>query len=453
VPLLRPVEAGRLSMGEWMNSVAIVGFGYVGSVIGACLAERGNRVTAIDVSEELVSTTNAGKTDIFEPELGGLIELARRKGLLEATRDFSAVAKASHIIVTVGTPLNSKLEADLQYLHAAAEEIGKHLAPGTVVMLKSTVVPHITRDLFGATLSKISGLKVGEEFFLAFSPERIAEGRAVSEFRSFPIVVGADDPESLSRAAGFWEKTLGVKTIRLHSSVGAEIVKLADNVWIDLNIAFANELSKVCHTFGADFDEVSGAASTLPKGRHYVNILQSSIGVGGSCLTKDPYFFAKLVDEAGGNGHFIRAARSVNDGMPAYTVSLIEDWLKKREKGNAKVAVFGLAFKSDTNDLRFTPVKPFLHQLRKTGVSISLYDPLVTNAQCQTMFDLVAETTPEDALRDADVLCFACAHHQFREYEMSWLASLTGSPCLFIDGRHSFAGDAAIAAGFQYVAV
>jgi nucleotide sugar dehydrogenase len=437
-----------------MFKVGIVGFGYIGSVIGACLAEKGCDVLGVDVDAHTIALTGQGKTDHFEPQLPELIAANVATGRLKATTDFARLAEVDYIIVTVGTPLNAEFKADLRYINAAADSIARHLRAGQTVVLKSTVIPNITRDVFGAKLAAVSGLKPGTDFHLAFSPERIAEGKAVKEFLTLPIVVGSDDPESARKICDFWQKTLGVETIQVSSSVGAELTKLADNLWIDMNIAVANQIAKVCQTYQADFDEVQKAANTLPKGQHHVNILQSSIGVGGSCLTKDPLFVAHLLDQAGYDGRLIREGRATNDGMPAYTADTIARWLKAKGKTGGKVAVMGVAFKNDTNDLRYTPVLPLLGELKARGLSFQMTDPHVTQAAAAKVFGADATLVPwDDAVKDADALCFACGHSAFKTLDLKQLKSMTADDCLFVDGRHSFPRHAVTTAGFNYVVI
>jgi UDP-N-acetyl-D-mannosaminuronic acid dehydrogenase len=434
--------------------VGIVGFGYIGSVIGACLAEKGCDVLGIEVDPHTVSLTNEGKTEHFEPKLSDLVARNAANGRLKATGDFSHLRDIDYIVVTVGTPLNEAFQADLRYINAAADSIGRHLRPGHTVVLKSTVIPTITRDVFGAKLAAVSGLVPGKDFYLAFSPERIAEGKAVSEFLSLPIVVGADDDPSAAKICAFWHNTLGVQTIKVSSTVGAELTKLADNLWIDMNIAVANQVAKLCQTYRADFGEVQKAANTLPKGQHHVNILQSSIGVGGSCLTKDPLFFAHLLDQTGQDGRLIREARAINDGMPAYTAETIARWLKANGKASGKVAVMGVAFKNDTNDLRYTPVLPLLGELQARSLTFQISDPHVTQQSAQRVFGAAAKLVPwEEAVADADALCFACGHTIYREIDLGQLRAKTAPACLFVDGRHSFSRQAVTAAGFEYIVI
>lgn len=446
-----PKSAGTASA---RYKVGIVGFGYIGSVIGACLADRGCEVLGVEIDPHTVDLTNQGKTEHFEPLLADLIARTNAAGRLKASGNFSDLKKMDYIVVTVGTPLNADFQADLRYIKAAADSIAQYLRPGQTVVLKSTVVPTITRDVFGAKLAAVSGLTPGKDFHLAFSPERIAEGKAVKEFLSLPIVVGADDDISAAKVCDFWHDTLGVQTIKVSSTIGAELTKLADNLWIDMNIAVANQIAKVCQAYQADFDEVQKAANTLPKGQHNVNILQSSIGVGGSCLTKDPLFFAHLLDQAGHDGRLIREGRATNDGMPAYTAETIARWLKSVGKSGGKIAVMGIAFKNDTNDLRYTPVLQLLEELKRRGLFCQVTDPHVTQASARRVFGESLElVSPEEAVKGADALCFACGHTVYREMNLALLKTATSSPCLFVDGRHSFSRQAVTAAGFEYVSI
>jgi UDP-N-acetyl-D-mannosaminuronic acid dehydrogenase len=437
-----------------MFKVGIVGFGYIGTVIGACLAEKGCDVLGVDVDAHTIALAKQGKTEHFEPQLPELVATNVATGRLKATTDFARLADVDYIIVTVGTPLNAEFQADLRYINAAADSIAQHLRAGQSVVLKSTVIPTITRNVFGAKLAGVSGLQPGRDFHLAFSPERIAEGKAVKEFLTLPIVVGSDDAASAEKICDFWRKTLGVETVTVSSSVGAELTKLADNLWIDMNIAVANQIAKVCQTYQADFDEVQKAANTLPKGQHHVNILQSSIGVGGSCLTKDPLFFAHLLDQAGHDGGVIRQGRNINDGMPAYTADVIAGWLKAKGKTGGKVAIMGVAFKNDTNDLRYTPVLPLLSELSKHGLTFQMTDPHVTQAATAKVFGTDAKLVSwEEAVKGADALCFACGHTAYRALDLKQLKAMTASACVFVDGRHSFPRQAVNAAGFDYIVI
>jgi len=437
--------------GENVKKVGVVGFGYIGAIIGSCLAERGCHVIAVEVDARIVELANRGQTEIFEPGLSNLLAGGIASGRLVATTDFTRLQEVDVIIVTVGTPLGSDLTADLRFIRQAASSIAPQLKPGHIIVLKSTVVPGVTRDHFAKSLSAQSGLTEGRDFFLAFSPERLAEGRAIEELLSLPIIVGADNSQSIERVCDFWHNALGVLTIPVSNSVSAELVKLADNLWIDMNIALANQIAKICYAYGAEFDEVQRSANTLPKGQHHVNILQSSVGVGGSCLTKDPLFFAQLLEEHNYDSSFIRAGRAINDGMPSYAVQVIQNWLSVRGLTDAKIAVLGIAFKNDTNDLRFTPVLPLVRELTKRGYRFVMSDPYSTTGAAQAVFGpAVPFVDFEEAISRAHVLCFACGHKAYRQMDLTSLRQRVSAPCLFLDGRHSFQRDAIVTAGFDY---
>ena len=261
-----------------------------------------------------------------------------------------------------------------------------HLRQGQLLVLKSTVPPGTTRDVVLPLLQR-SGLVCGEDFGLAFTPERFAEGTALREVRSLPIVVGGMDPASKRDAAEFWHRALGVEVVPLDSPEAAEIVKLADNWWIDLNIALANELAKFCGAHNVDVLDVIAAANTVPKGKGMVNILLPSVGVGGSCLVKDPWMVWHSARRRGVEIHTAPAGRKVNLGMPEYTAQLIIDELLRlgKDPATSTVAVLGAAFKNNTGDLRATPVEGVVTALAKAGATVRVYDPLVDPLQAEAL--------------------------------------------------------------------
>ncbi len=282
------------------SGIAVVGFGYIGTVIGAVLADRGWPVTGIDVRQSVVDEINLGKSTVPEPGLGELVSNNVRVGRLRATTDFGAIADNDFVIVTVGTPLGPDYEPIVDDIKAAARAVGEHLRPGHLVILKSTVPPDTTEKLVQPILEETSGLRAGVDFGLAFCPERLAEGQAIHELTSIPVVVGAVDERSARACSTLWRHALGVDSIVVDDPRTAEMVKLADNLWVDLNVALANELAKVCDRLGMDALQVIEAANIDAEGRQpHVNILRPSMGVGGYCLTKDPWFVNHLGQSVG----------------------------------------------------------------------------------------------------------------------------------------------------------
>src|SRR5581483_5632672 len=237
-PPVEPRDEGR-------RSIAIVGFGYIGTCIGAVLADRGFVVTGIDPRPEVEQEIAKGATSIHEPGLKDLVAKGVAAGRLKATTSYDAVREADVVLVTVGTPLGADHAPDMAQILSASEQVAKRLRRGQLVMYKSTVPPGTTEDVVRPLLEK-QGLRSGVDFFLAFCPERLAEGRAIVEFLSLPIVVGGAEPESTRAAAEFWREALDVRVLELSTARAAEMSKLADNLFIDLNVALANEIAMLC---------------------------------------------------------------------------------------------------------------------------------------------------------------------------------------------------------------
>ncbi|GLY85116.1 nucleotide sugar dehydrogenase [Actinoallomurus iriomotensis] len=416
-------------------SVAVVGFGYVGSCLGATLAGGDITVLGVDSDRGMVEEMNAGRCRFGEPGLAGLLAGARESGALQVTADYELIAKTDVIVVTVGTPIDDAGSALTGQLEAACRELAPRLRPGQLVILKSTVPPGTMRGLV-LPLLEAGGLRQGTDFGLAFCPERLAEGAALDQLRRLPIVVGGVDPDSTSAAAAFWQRALGVRTIGFDAPEVAEFVKLADNWWIDLNIAMANELAKVCAAYDTDVLDVITAANSLPKGDSFVNILRPSIGVGGSCLTKDPWMVWHAARDHGVALRTVETARAVNDGMPGYAFDVVTRGLAALGRpGPARVAVLGVSFKSDTGDMRRTPVKPVIGALRAAGHDVTVYDPLVPRSDAEAVLGVPAARTPREAAEGAACVAVLAGHREFQELDFGDLRSVVEMPCLILDGR------------------
>ncbi|HEY0636236.1 MAG TPA: nucleotide sugar dehydrogenase [Pseudonocardiaceae bacterium] len=424
----------RFISGNRDLTVAVIGLGYVGSCVAAALAERDVDVVGIDVNDRLIDEMSNGYCRFQEPGLADLLFAGMASGKLRVTTDYAAVADADVVLITVGTPIRNDGSLAEDQLRGACAELATHLRRGQLLVLKSTVPPGTTRGLVLDLLQE-SGLVGGVDFGLAFTPERLAEGNALNELRSFPIVAGGLDAESAADAAEFWKQVLGVEVIPLDSLEAAEIVKLADNWWIDLNIALANELAKFSALYGVDVMDVIPAANTIPKGRGNVNILLPSVGVGGSCLTKDPWMVWHSARERGLEILTAAAGREVNAGMPEYTAQLVIDELARAGKHitEARIAVLGVAFKNNTGDLRATPTEGTIRALAKAGADVRLYDPLVDADEAEQIFDLRPVPELLDAVRDADCIAVLALHHEFEDIDFGALP--VAGDCLVFDGR------------------
>ena len=434
------------------SGIAVVGFGYIGTVIGAVLAERGWPVTGIDVRRHVVDQINEGRSTVPEPGLTNLVADNVRVGRLSATDDFSVIKENDFVIVTVGTPLGPDYEPIVDDITSAARAVAQHLRAGHLIILKSTVPPDTTEKLFLPILEEVSGLRAGVDFGLAFCPERLAEGQAIQELTSIPVVVGAVDERSARACATLWRHALGVESVIVDDPRTAEMVKLADNLWVDLNVALANELAKVCDRLGMDALQVIEAANTMPKGGREANILRPSMGVGGYCLTKDPWFVNHLGVSVGLDLAIPRTSRTVNDTMPAYTFGLLTDLLADQGKAlqHSKIAVLGIAFKNNTGDCRLTPTRFVLELLEQSGCQLTVHDPWVPEEEAHSVTAIPLTVDIESAVKDVDAVVVLAGHRQFHQIPLVRLADLAAPGSVFLDGRNSFDPAAVRAAGFVY---
>lgn len=421
-------------------AVAVIGFGYVGSCLGATLAERGIRVFGIDSDTRLIEEMRAGHCRFNEPGLAEALDRGRNSGTLTFSTDYGVAHTADIIIIAVGTPVDANRSIVTTYLESVCVALQPHLRTGHLVILKSTVAPGTTQGLVRPLLEK-GGLVVGNDFGLVFCPERLAEGTALAQFRTIPIVVGGCDEDSAAAAREFWVSALGVEVLPFASPDIAELVKLADNWWIDANIALANELAQLCASLDVDVLDVIAGANTLPKGSSYVNVLLPSVGVGGSCLTKDPWILWSSGRERGVHLRIAETGREVNDTMPGYTHRLILEGLAAlgKDPADAKVAVLGLAFKNNTNDLRHTPVRPVVDALRSSCGQVTIYDNLVADDSAEAEFGIRQSASMESAVQNADCVAVLAGHDKFRDLDFGDLARQVSMPCLVVDGRAYYA--------------
>jgi UDP-N-acetyl-D-mannosaminuronic acid dehydrogenase len=416
--------------------VAVVGFGYIGSVIAATLADRGLKVIGIDTNAAMVAAVNGGACPIPEPGLGDLVARGVAAGRLAASVEPAAVAGARAVLITVGTPLSETFEADLSHIRAACAAVAPHVAEGAVVMIKSTVPPGTTRAMHDEVFAAR-----GRRVHMAFSPERLAEGQAIRDLASIPILVGGMDAEASAAGAAFWRAALPeVEAMELSSPEAAEMVKLADNLWIDLNVALANELAKLVDALPYPIDvlEVIAGANSLKKGQHHVNILTPSNGVGGYCLTKDPWFVDALGRRAGVELKIPRASREVNDSMPGHVFERVDGFLKARgiAPAEARVAILGYAFKSQSGDVRFTPVAPLVERLRAAGYGpgLAVCDPMVHGEEAARQgVELTADWRA--AAAGAHAVLILAGHADFAAIAPADLAAVAAPGALVFDGR------------------
>lgn len=434
--------------------ITVIGFGYIGSVISAVLSNKGHNVTAIDNNQNSIDELNRGECSVPEPLLKEIISDSVKSGLLKGSVSYDFVKESDVILVTVGTSLSKEFDADLSALNDVFKNLSVNLTSGQTIMIKSTIPPGVTRNLAKNYLSSI------EDIYVGFSPERLAEGNALKEFQELPIIVGGINDESTEKCADFWTETLGVEVIKVSNCETAELVKLANNQWIDTNIALANELAMLCDSlsFNVDILEVIKGANSLKKGEHYVNFLTPSIGVGGYCLTKDPWFVSTLGDKNNITLKIPRAGRTVNDGMPKYCVNQIIKELDKNKKklSDIKFAILGYSFKTNSGDIRFSPMINFVNDLIVKGFKkISIYDSTINKNDIINK-NISKSQNWQECVKNADVVVYGAAHDDIRAIRIDELSLLINKKAIIFDGRRYFSKieiSEFKQLGFQYIGV
>jgi UDP-N-acetyl-D-glucosamine dehydrogenase len=354
--------------------VAIVGAGYVGLPLGRCFAEAGIPVVLVDIDAERVEAINRGEShveDVPSETLRALLEA----GTLSATMNYDAVRDTDAIVVALPTPLSANREPDLTIVMSAAREVGRRLRTGHLVSLESTTYPGTTREEVLPILAG-SGLEVGKDFYLAFSPERIDPGREDWTVKTTPKVVGGVTPACTEKAVAFYKRAIDT-VVSVSSPEAAELTKLLENIFRSVNIALVNELAQLCDRMHVDVWEVVEAAATKPFG---FMSFKPGPGLGGHCLPVDPFYLAWKAREFDFYTEFIELAGKVNENMPYFCLEKITRALNSDEKSvkGSHVHLVGVSYKADVGDLRESPALKLVELLRDEGAEVSYHDPHVS---------------------------------------------------------------------------
>jgi UDP-N-acetyl-D-glucosamine dehydrogenase len=359
------------------RDVAIVGAGYVGVPLAQVFADAGKSVLLVDVDPARVEMLNRGESyieDVSSEDLKTLVEC----GLVRATTDYDEVRDADAILLALPTPLSRQREPDLRILVSAAEDVAERLRPGHLVVLESTTYPGTTREQVLPALEKGSGLRAGEDFHLAFSPERVDPGREDWTTKNVPKVVGGIDAASTEAAAALY----GCAIEEIHtvsSPEAAELTKLLENIFRSVNIALVNELAQLCDRMGIDVWEVVEAAATKPFG---FMSFKPGPGLGGHCIPVDPFYLTWKAREYGFYTEFIELAGKVNESMPYFCRSVVSQALnhsRERSLKGSKILVLGVAYKPDISDVRESPAVKLIALLQAAGSEVAYHDPHVAS--------------------------------------------------------------------------
>ncbi len=406
--LLKRIKERRIRVG-------VVGLGYVGLPLAVEKAKAGFYTVGFDIKEEKVNQVNRGHNyigDVVDKDLEQLV----KDGLLSATTDFSFVKDVDFIAICVPTPLDKHQEPDIRYVRDSAIEIAKYMKKGSIVVLESTTYPGTTEELLKPILEKGSGLKCEEDFYLGFSPERVDPGNLLYKTKNTPKVVGGIGKDATEVIAVMYREVLESDVYEVSSPAVAEMEKILENTYRNVNIGLINELARLCHEMGISVWEVIDAAKSKPYG---FQPFYPGPGLGGHCIPLDPYYLTWKAREYGFHTTLIENSMVINDRQPEYCVERAMHILNGEKKAinGSKVLLLGVSYKQDIDDYRESPAIRVYHELKKVGAKVSYYDPWVSHFRMYGEEDRsVSELTPE-VLKDYDLVIVTCAHTNV-DYEM-----------------------------------
>jgi UDP-N-acetyl-D-mannosaminuronic acid dehydrogenase len=382
------------------QSICVLGLGYIGLPTASTFATHGLQVVGVDVDQRVVTVLRNGEVHIHEPGLRTLVQAAFRSDNLKVSDEPET---ADAFVIAVPTPILDDKKADMRFVEAAAESIVPFLETGNLVVLESTSPPRTTVDSLAPILEQ-SGLTAGEDFYLAYTAERVLPGKILQELIENARVVGGVNRASAEAARDLYA-TFVRGEIHLTDATTAEMVKLMENTYRDINIAVANEFARLGEDFGIDIWQAIELANLHPR----VDILRPGPGVGGHCISVDPWF---LVEAAPETSQLIRQAREVNDAQPDYVVALVKKALGKLS--GKTVAALGLAYKANVDDLRESPAVEVVERLIDAGAKVNTYEPFAPSAEVQGASGFQSLGA---ALKGADAILLLVDHGQFRNLE------------------------------------
>ena len=407
--------------------IGIIGMGYVGFPLAVEFAQAGFKVIGIDVNKAKIEIINAGGSHIPDVDQEIVAPLVK-SGNLEATEDFGVLADCDAMSICVPTPLNKTKNPDVSFILSASQEIKKYLKTGQLIVLESTTYPGTTEELIRPMLEE-TGLKVGEDFFLAFSPERVDPGNKYYNIHNTPKVIGGVTPQCNERAAAYYGQIVE-QVVSVSSTDAAEMVKLLENTFRSVNIALVNEVALMCDVLGINVWEVIDAASTKPFG--YMRFTPGP-GLGGHCIPIDPHYLSWKLKSLNYYARFIELAGEINSKMPDYVTLKVADALNNVEKSvkGSKILILGVAYKKDIDDLRESPALDLLKLLQRKGGDVVFSDDFVPELSMNGKTYKSVKITKK-LLEEVDCVVLATDHTDF-DYEM-----IAKSTKIIVDTRNAF---------------
>ena len=406
--LLKKIEEKSITVG-------VVGLGYVGLPLAVEKAKAGFKTIGFDVQDEKVKLVNEGHNyigDVVDSDLKELVE----SEMLTATTDFSFVKDVDFVAICVPTPLDAHQQPDISYVKSSTEAISKYLTKGTMVVLESTTYPGTTEELIKPILEEGSGLKCGEDFYLGFSPERVDPGNLIYKTKNTPKVVGAIGKDATEVIATMYRAVLEGDVYEVSSPAIAEMEKILENTYRNINIGLVNELTMLCNKLGISMWEVVDAAKTKPYG---FQAFYPGPGLGGHCIPLDPYYLSWKAREYGFHTSMIESSMMINDQMPEYCVERASKILNRHAKAmnGAKVLVVGVAYKQDIDDYRESPALRVIEVLKREMANVEFYDPWISEYKYKgEKHQGLKEISPE-IIASYDLIMITAAHTNV-DYDM-----------------------------------
>ena len=419
------------------KTIAVIGLGYVGLPLALLSERNGYKVIGLDINEEKITSLIKR-----EPLADEAISNQLKDSTMELTTDFKKTKDADIIIICVPTPVYDNHIPNLEPVESACRNVGRGSLNGQLVILESTVNPGVCENIVIPILEKESGLTAGKDFFVAHCPERINPGDKNWTVENIPRVVGGLEEKSLEMAYDFYSSIISGQIKKMGSLKEAEAVKVVENSFRDINIAFVNELAMSFSKLGIDVVNVINGAATKPFAfmAHY-----PGVGVGGHCIPVDPYYLIDYAKQNGFEHDFLKLARKINSNMPKFTAEMVVLGLNevKIAINGVKVAVLGLAYKPNIDDCRESPAFDLIKALEKYGANVASYDPFVLNKSTAKSLD--------EAVKDSAAVVIATCHNQFKNLEPEYL--LKNDVKVVVDGRNCLQKEQFVRAGIIYKGV
>jgi len=420
-------------------SLTILGLGHVGLPTALIFARAGFKVTGVDLDLDKVEALRQGKCYMKEPGLREILGTCLQNGTFSVANDSSdSIRESDFVSICVPTPVVNRAP-DLAYFGAAIHAVKAGVHERMMVLVESTVPPRTLSNVIVPELEAL-GFRIDEDLFLAYCPERLVPGEALKEFAMDTRIVGGVGPRSGEIGAELYKTVC--RNVVVTDSLTAELAKLSENTFRDLNIAYANLLALICERYGADVSETIKLANTHPR----VRIHTPGVGVGGPCLPKDPFILVYgLPDDI---GELVKVGRKLNDGMVRHAIDVVARTLRENgvDIGHARIAILGLSYKPETDDVTNSPAIPIIKGLLRMGASVVAYDPYTTDT-CGAE----NASNSEEAIQGSDCIIIVTAHLIFKSLDLSKIRRLAKKNCVIFDGPRILDPNRVKSAGLTYL--